>query len=229
MRTPTKFLWLAATLALGLAVAATGFAAPQQGGRGDRGAARGASHERFDTRYRHNHYYPPRGYAVRELPPRPLVIERARSHYYYSGGAWYRPYGPRFVVVAPPLGLFVPILPPYYTTIWWRGLPYYYANDTYYLWRGQDRAYEVVAPPDDREISTTPPPSDEVFVYPKNGQSEEQTNRDRYECHRWAADQTGFDPTQSAGGASSADRASRRADYFRAMTACLEGRGYSVR
>jgi hypothetical protein len=36
----------------------------------------------------------------------------------------------------------------------------------------------------------------EMFIYPTKGQSPEQQNRDRYECHTWAVQQTGFDPTK---------------------------------
>ena len=35
----------------------------------------------------------------------------------------------------------------------------------------------------------------DVIIYPTKGQSQEQQNRDRYECHTWAVQQTGFDPT----------------------------------
>jgi Glycine zipper len=35
----------------------------------------------------------------------------------------------------------------------------------------------------------------QLFIYPSKGQSPEQQNRDRYECHTWAVQQTGFDPT----------------------------------
>jgi len=50
------------------------------------------------------------------------------------------------------------------------------------------RTYVVPAPP--------PPPPQKVFVYPANGQSPEQTERDRYECHVWAVQQTGVDPSR---------------------------------
>jgi hypothetical protein len=33
-----------------------------------------------------------------------------------------------------------------------------------------------------------------MFIYPKKGQSKEQQQRDQYECHLWAVDQTGVDP-----------------------------------
>src|ERR671914_599777 len=37
------------------------------------------------------------------------------------------------------------------------------------------------------------------FIYPSQGQSPEQQQRDRYECHNWAVQQTGFDPSMSQG------------------------------
>ena len=84
----------------------------------------------------------------------------------------------------------------FYTTIWVRGVPYYYADDVYYAWRPEAHSYVVVEPPQDEQAVTTAPPSDDIYIYPKNGQSAEQQATDRYECHRWAADQTGFDPTR---------------------------------
>jgi hypothetical protein len=51
------------------------------------------------------------------------------------------------------------------------------------------RVYRAPAPP--------PPPPQRVFVYPAHGQSPEQTERDRYECHTWAVQQTGVDPSRS--------------------------------
>jgi hypothetical protein len=35
----------------------------------------------------------------------------------------------------------------------------------------------------------------QVFAYPSAGQSQEQQNRDRFECHQWSVSQSGFDPT----------------------------------
>ena len=39
--------------------------------------------------------------------------------------------------------------------------------------------------------------SGQMFLYPKNGQSQQQQDKDRYECHTWAVQQTGFDPSQT--------------------------------
>lgn len=38
-------------------------------------------------------------------------------------------------------------------------------------------------------------------VYPAKGQSAKQQDQDRYECHGWAREQSGFDPTQPASAA----------------------------
>lgn len=53
----------------------------------------------------------------------------------------------------------------------------------------------VTPPP--RTYAVPAPPPQRVFVYPAHGQSPEQTERDRYECHTWAVQQTGVDPSRS--------------------------------
>jgi hypothetical protein len=53
----------------------------------------------------------------------------------------------------------------------------------------------VTPPP--RTVVVPAPPPQRVFVYPANGQSPQQTDRDRYECHVWAVQQTGVDPSRS--------------------------------
>ena len=36
----------------------------------------------------------------------------------------------------------------------------------------------------------------EVIAYPKKGQTQEQFEKDQFDCHKWAKGQTGVDPTQ---------------------------------
>jgi hypothetical protein len=227
-----KRLWISmcGSVAVALAlVAGVAQADPPRGGdRRGGGPPRGYDH--MDARFGHNHYYPSRGYVVRDLPRDRFTVNRYNQRYFYSGGIWYAPRGPGYVVIGAPLGVFVPVLPTYYSTVYFGGNPYYYADDTYYAWRPDSNQYEVVAPPgDDTAAQTQTPPSDDVFIYPKNGQSEEQQGKDKYECHKWASDQSGFDPTQSGGGVPADQNNDRRAQYQRAMGACLEGRGYSVK
>jgi hypothetical protein len=183
-------------------------------------------HEFMDSRYHHEHAYPVRGHFVDALPRGHHVVAYGRSRYHFYGGVWYRPYGPRFAVVAPPFGLVVPFLPLYYTTIWVGSIPYYYANEVYYTQTAG--GYTVVEPPKG-EVVEAPASEERLFIYPRKGQSEKQQSNDRYECHRWAVDQTHYDPTQPPGSVPEAQPNQKRAEYYRAMGACLDARGYTTK
>jgi len=224
------------TVALGVALgfALPGYAQQQERPRSEHApAARSNVAPRtgnVDTRYNHNRAYPARGFAVDHVPEGAVSASFHGGSYYYHGGVWYRPEGGRFFVVAPPIGIVVPILPPFYTTVWFGGAPYYYANETYYLWSADQQGYVVTdAPQNPDTASTQPPGNDDLFVYPKNGQTDQQQATDRYECHSWARQQTGYDPTQPLGGVDQGQVDAARAQYQRAEQACLEGRGYTVR
>jgi hypothetical protein len=102
----------------------------------------------LDGRYNHGRYYPPRGTVRPSLPDGYRPYYRGRDRFYFSGGIWYAPRGPGFVVVAPPPGLVISVLPPYYSTVWLGGVPYYYADNVYYTWQPDQNGYAVVDPPD---------------------------------------------------------------------------------
>lgn len=185
---------------------------------------------RFDSRYRHDRQYPRRGYMTKRLPFRRPPIRYRNHDYFFQRGIWYRPSGSRFTVVVPPFGIVVPNLPSFYTTLWVGNIPYYYANDIYYTWQSSRNGYVVTEPPRNLVEEEEPPlMADELFIYPKNGQSERQQADDRYGCHRWSVSQTDYDPTFPVENISVSNLSHRREDYQRAMRACLEGRGYSVR
>jgi len=225
--------------ALGIAVAASTLAGADERedhdhGRAPQQRAAPAPHQHLDARFNQNHAYYNRGYVVHDLPRDRIVINHGRDQYFYSGGVWYAPRGGVFVVVGPPVGVFVPVLPPYYTTVWFGGVPYYYANDSYYMWSAQNNSYEVVDTPSgavNAAPDAAPPPApagNQLFVYPRNGQSNDQQAKDKYECHTWAVGQSGFDPTASGGNVSPDQFAARNDAYNRALVACLQGRGYSA-
>ena len=187
---------------------------------------------RNDRRVAHaeRRHYPSRGAVVQVLPPAHRVVAHRGGRYMFASGVWYRPSGSRFVVVAPPLGIVVPVLPLGYLTLHIGPSRYYYLNDVYYV--REPRGYVVV----ERPVGAPESIEDDVpeaglqqFIYPRHGQSEAQQAEDRYECHRWAREQTGFDPTRPMGDGSSAQVEAVRSDYYRAMGACLDGRGYTVR
>ena len=128
-------------------------------------------------------------------------------------------------------GLFFDALPLYYSTYWWGGSPYYYANDNFYQWNASVSQYETVRPPQNlaRQVATTQALENvSLFAYPKNGQTGAQQATDRIECQRWATGQTRIDSSPASSTVPVAASATRRQDYLRAESACLEGRGYSV-
>jgi hypothetical protein len=174
---------------------------------------------RLDQRYRHDHYYPSRGSAVAVLPSGSLTIGFGGGNWFFHGGVWFRPFGGRFIVSVPPIGIVVPVLPPAYATVWIGGIPYYYANDVYYT--AAPGGYVVVTPPPGADqaqpMAAAPPPkpAPEPIVYPRNGQTPAQTEADRQECNRWATTQ----PSAMADAAV----------FQRAVAACMDARGYTVR
>jgi hypothetical protein len=143
-----------------------------------------------------------------------------RGFYGWRGGY----YGPGWGWGWPGYGLFLATLPFYYSTLWWNGTPYYYTGNGYYVWNQGLGEYQSVPPPPHGSVAgttTDPQPGrSELFAYPRNGQDAAQQARDREDCRNWAASQTR---------AGTAQTLPANDDSLRAQTACLEGRGYSVR
>ena len=141
----------------------------------------------------------------------PLPSEARGGHW----GWWWEPWA-----VVGGAAVLAPYYAPYYYS------PYYYSP--YYppppvVIPEQPQAYVQPAP------SAPPSSAQRIFVYARQGQSEELQAKDRYECHSWAVSQTHYDPTQPTSGMPGAQLNQVRADYQRAMGACLDGRGYTVK
>ena len=167
---------------------------------------------------RHRYYSPYRGYYYGYYSP-----------YYWNDGYWVTRTRTK-VIVPLAVGTLVASLPPFYETIWVDGTPFYFKDANYYRWSAQRDGYIVVSAPGDQEPAA--PASDAalsagLFVYPTKGQSVDQQADDRYECHTWAVEQTGFDPTAVREGERESEQ--QRTGYIRASTACLEGRDYTVK
>lgn len=170
--------------------------------------------------------YPPVGREVRSVPRDHADVRVGRNDYRYHRGVFYRTRSDGvYVVVRPPLGARVRSLPPGYVSFWIGPSRYFYLDATYYLWDEPRREYVVVEEPAGAEpvLAAASTTSGELFIYPSQGQSEEQRDQDHYECYLWASDQTGFDPGATD---PQIDNAS---DYRRALSACMEGRGYTVK
>ena len=194
----------------------------------------------------HASYVAHSGFVARPgtVAPHPGVGTPSATYIYghgghaWAGGYWHGGYWPHCWYY-PGWAWYLPVLPIGYVTYWWGGMPYYYWNSLYYTWSPAESGYVVTDPPpaagtegsadagagggyEQAPQANYGGSAGDMYVYPRNGQTQEQTDNDRYECHSWAVSQSGFDPTSSKS-------SGNPADYRRAMVACLDARGYSAR
>jgi len=164
------------------------------------------------------------GHVIDRFPERDYRVPYRGMDYYYSGGYWYRPLGPRYVVVEPPRGIRVRYLPDYAQQVWIGGALLFLAAGSYYAYQQSTQDYVVVEPP----VGQSQPPAGnsgyDVEAYPANGQSPEQVSRDGYECYQYAVQQSGFDPRTAT---YQPDPSVVQA-YRQAQGDCLSSRGYQV-
>ena len=162
------------------------------------------------------------GVRLLSLPARHTRVTIGTTVYYYADGVYLVRRGGGYVVVRSPVGARVAFLPYGFRSVWVGPRRYFYVNSTYYVYAPSTRDYVVVAPPSgaDAQVQAMSP---DPIVYPAQGQSQEQIDLDRFECHRFAMGESGFDPTRGE-----QDARADRAIYDRAIKACLTGRGYTV-
>jgi len=163
------------------------------------------------------------GHVIDRFPERDYRVPYGGRDYFYSGGYWYRPQGPRYVVVQPPGGIRVSYLPDYAREVWIGGALLFLAAGSYYAYQESTQDYVVVEPP----VQPQPQPVSngyDVEAYPANGQSPEQVNQDGYECYQYAVQQSGFNPRT----ATYQPDPSVVQDYRQAQGNCLSSRGYQV-
>ena len=163
------------------------------------------------------------GHVIDRFPDRDYRVPYRGQDYFYSGGYWYRPQGPRYIVVQPPRGIRTQYLPDYAREVWVGGSLLFLAAGSYYAYQQDTQDYIVVAPP----VQQQQPQSQgyDVEAYPANGQSPQQVQQDGYQCYQYAVQQSGFDPrTATYQPAPEVVQA-----YRQAQGNCLSSRGYQVR
>ena len=167
------------------------------------------------------------GHVIDRFPDREYRVPYRGMDYFYSGGYWYRPLGPRYVVVEPPHGIRVSYLPDYAEQVLIGGAALFLTAGAYYAYQESTQDYVVVEPPVG-SLQPQPPQSAnnsyDVVAYPANGQSQDQVNRDGYECYQYAVQQSGFDPRTAT---YQPDPSVVQA-YRQAQGHCLSSRGYQV-
>ena len=126
----------------------------------------------------------------------------------------------------PPYGIRVGYLPDYAREVWIGGSLLFLAAGAYYAYQPASQDYIVVQPPTAIAQPMPQPQGNgyDVVAYPANGQSAAQIDQDRYDCYRWAVDQSGFDPAKVTYAPSPAVVQT----YRQAQGNCLGSRGYQV-
>ena len=166
------------------------------------------------------------GYVIDRFPDRNYRVPYRGQDYFFSGGYWYRPQGPRYVVVRPPYGIRVQYLPDYAREVWVGSALFFLAAGAYYTYETSSQQYVVVQPPTEVPVAQPAPQGNgyDVVAYPANGQSPAQVQQDGYDCYRWAVQQSGFDPQQIT----YAPDPAVVQTYRQAQGNCLSSRGYQV-
>jgi hypothetical protein len=80
-------------------------------------------------------------------------IKYRGTQYVVTDGQWYERRGRDLVAVTPPSGVLVRDLPKGHTMRWIGGVPYFYADGLYYVWREGSRRYEILQSPPSEEES----------------------------------------------------------------------------
>ena len=165
------------------------------------------------------------GQVIDRFPDREYRVPYGGRDYFYSSGYWYRPQGPRYVVVQPPRGIRVGYLPDYAREVWIGGALLFLAAGSYYAYQESTQDYVVVEPPVQQPPQPQPASNGyDVVAYPANGQSPEQVQQDGYECYQYAVQQSGFNPRTAT---YQPDPSVVQA-YRQAQGNCLSSRGYQV-
>ena len=110
--------------------------------------ARYKKDNRYYRSYR-SHYYSPVRASVSVIAHAPfgaVSINFGNRYYRYHNGFYYRPYQRGFMIVPPPIGIIVPVLPPASVYVVIGGRPYYRCRDIYYSPLAS-RGYRVVDQP----------------------------------------------------------------------------------
>ncbi|HWH87949.1 MAG TPA: DUF6515 family protein [Pseudomonas sp.] len=161
------------------------------------------------------------GHVIDRFPDRDYRVPYRGQDYFYSGGYWYRPQGPRYIVVQPPRGIRIQYLPDYAREVWIGGSLLFLAAGSYYAYQEATQDYVVVEPPQQPQPQAQ---GYDVEAYPANGQSPQQVQQDGYQCYQYAVQQSGFDPrTVTYQPAAEVVQA-----YRQAQGNCLSSRGYQV-
>ncbi|SDG03700.1 hypothetical protein SAMN05421825_2501 [Epilithonimonas hungarica] len=92
---------------------------------------------------------------VRAVPRNNTVVVYSGVSYRYANGYYYKPHRSGYVVVTPPVGLRVRVLPVGYTNVVIGGRTYFYFGGVYYI-QEQPNSYKIVEIPKEAYLIALP-------------------------------------------------------------------------
>lgn len=103
---------------------------------------------------------------LRRAPPEEpgqngAAIKYRGTQYVVTEGQWYERRGHDLVAITAPSGVLVRELPKDHSMRWIGGVPYFYADGLYYVWREGSRRYEILQSPPSGEEAPAPGGSQE--------------------------------------------------------------------
>lgn len=142
------------------------------GGGGPRPGPAPAPHHNPGPDHGPSHYYHGpgpypwgRGVCIARLPGAYVSLAVAGAEFFYCAGLYYRYSTAGYVVIEPPLGAVIPVLPDGYTVVYVNGLPYYYYASTYYT-VAPSGGYVVVSPAVETTTTVVTTPATTVVTTP---------------------------------------------------------------
>ncbi|MEM1260556.1 MAG: DUF6515 family protein [Bacteroidota bacterium] len=114
--------------------------------------------------------------VVRTLPPTATVVTYGGLGYYYYGGLFYRYYNGAYVIVGPPVGITVNVLPKNHEEVIVGTDIYYYHQGSFYIKTG-DKDYKIVQPPLNAIVKDLPEEAEKVKI---DGETYYQYNETLY-------------------------------------------------
>ena len=100
---------------------------------------------------------------VRAVPRNNTVVVYSGVSYRYANGCYYKPHRSGFVVVMPPVGLRVRVLPVGYTNVVIGGRAYFYFGGVYYV-QLQPNSYEIVEIPKEASLVALPVGAETITI-----------------------------------------------------------------
>lgn len=100
---------------------------------------------------------------VKVVPRNNTVVVHRGVSLHYANGYYYKPYRSGYVVVTPPVGLRVRVLPVGYTNVVIGGRTYFYFGGVYYV-QQQPNSYEIVEIPKEAYLIALPVGAETITI-----------------------------------------------------------------